>query len=123
MPLTSISTTAPYGSGAAGRNTRTESFSANDTVPATGWPLAVTTQARFVLFRSIDSVNRTERTEPRSTLAVSCFGRKRTTAGAEVVVTVKAGVSATGAPDASSSGPSPTEYGVSVASTSDGVKT
>ena len=38
-------------------------------------------------------------------------------------MTVKAGVSATGAPDASSSGPSPTEYGVSVARTSDGVKT
>ena len=121
--LTISSTTAPYGSGEAGRNTRTESFSANDTLPVTGWPLAVTTHARFVLLRSIDSVNRTESTEPRSTLAVLLIGRKRTTAGAEVVVMVKAGVSATGAPDASSSGPSPTEYGVSVARTSDGVKT
>src|SRR4029079_16665675 len=66
VSLTSISTTAPYGSGEARRNTRTESFSANDTLPVTGWPLAVTTHARFVLLRSIDSVNRTESTVPRS---------------------------------------------------------
>jgi hypothetical protein len=86
--LTISSTTAPYGSGEAGRNTRTVSFSANDTVPATGFPSAVTTHARFVLLRSIDSVNRTDRTAPRSTLEVFDVGRKRTTAGADVVVTV-----------------------------------
>src|SRR5262249_34626534 len=105
VSLTRISTTASYGRSPAGRKTRSVLFSANPTVPLMGRPFTVTTNAAFVVRCSMGSVKRTESVAFRWTFAVSALGRNRTTAGAAVVLTVMAAVSATGAPVSSSSGP------------------
>jgi hypothetical protein len=84
------------------------SFSANETVPATGLPSAVTTQAYFVLIRSIGWLKRTDRTAPWSTTRVPLLGRKRTTSGAAVVVIVSGWTATTGAATSSTSVDRPT---------------
>ena len=97
------------------------SSSANETLPATALPSAVTDQASFVARRSIDSLNRTDSTASCSTFDVPCVGRNRTTAGAAAVLIVRDGVSASGEPDVSERAPSVTVYSVDVASGSAGL--
>ena len=76
-----------YGSAAVGLKTRTSSPSAQETLPATGFPFAVTVNALAVAARSIGAVKRTESVASRATSSVSARGRKRTTDAAATVRT------------------------------------
>ena len=70
VAATVATTEAPYGRFDEGSKMRTESFSANVTLPAIALPSIVTLNAFFVATRFIDCVNRTEIPASRATLVV-----------------------------------------------------